>query len=112
VAELSDDVQSLSHDLHSSNWNIWCRCGHEKLCKRVGERQRMEIDSKVKCKVFCDPKSDFPCSEFCRKRSTTRSSTAGQRVEVELREESGEVHLLISDLGKGSISKLPCKGKV
>ena len=78
LAEISDDVQALSHDLHSSKLEyLGCGCGYEKLVQRVRATARWRSTSKMMCEVFCHPNSGFPCSEFCRKRCTTRSSTVG-----------------------------------
>jgi signal transduction histidine kinase len=55
--EISNDVQALSHELHSSK------------LRYLGLVAGMYP-------VPCPSKSDFPCFEFCRKQCTTPSSTA------------------------------------
>ena len=81
TAELSNDVQALSHDLHSSKLEyLGVVAGMKSWCKEFAEHQEMEIDFKADVLIFCHSKSDFPCSEFYRKPCTTRSSTAGSNV--------------------------------
>src|SRR5262249_61446263 len=45
TTEISDDVQALSHDLHSSKLEyLGVVAGMKSWCKEFGERQKMEID--------------------------------------------------------------------
>src|SRR5215467_15449185 len=47
TTELSDDVQALSHELHSSKLDyLGVVAGIKSWCKEFGERQRMEIGFK------------------------------------------------------------------
>jgi signal transduction histidine kinase len=47
MAEISNDVQALSHELHSSKLEYFgVVAGIRSWCKEFGERQRMEIDFK------------------------------------------------------------------
>lgn len=48
AAEISDDVQALSHELHSSKLEyLGVVAGIRSLCKEFGEHQGMEINFKT-----------------------------------------------------------------
>jgi len=45
MSEISNDVQALSHDLHSSQLEyLGAVAGIKSWCREFGERQRMQID--------------------------------------------------------------------
>jgi PAS domain S-box-containing protein len=113
VAELSDDVQSLSHDLHSSKLEyLGVVAGMKSWCKEFGERQRMEIDFKGDVQSVLRPEVGLPLFRVLQEALHNAIKHSGvKRVEVELREESGEVRLLISDLGKGFDLEAAMQGK-
>jgi PAS domain S-box-containing protein len=103
ATELSDDVQALSHEFHSSKLEyLGVVAGIKSWCKEFGERQAMEIDFKS------DVSSVVPFDVgICLFRVLQESlhnaakHSAVKRLEVQLREVSNEIHLIVTDLGRG-----------
>jgi len=103
VTEISDDVQALSHELHSSKLEyLGVISGIRSWCKEFGQRQAMEID------FTSDVTSVVPFDVgVCLFRVLQESlhnvlkHSGVKRVEVQLREVSHEIHLVVADLGRG-----------
>jgi signal transduction histidine kinase len=103
MAELSNDVQAMSHDLHSSKLEyLGVVAGIKSWCKEFGERQRVEID------FSNDVQSPLPfeigLSLFRVLQEALHNAmkhSRVKRIEVQLRENAGEIHLIIRDSGKG-----------
>jgi PAS domain S-box-containing protein len=103
LAQISEDVQALSHELHSSNLDyLGVVAGIRSWCKEFGERQKMEI--------VCthDVRSILPTEiGLCLFRVLQEAlhnavkHSRVKRVEVRLTEQSNEIHLIISDSGAG-----------
>ena len=102
--EISNDVQALSHELHSSKVEYLGAIGGMKSwCKEFGERQGIQI-------VFMNPESKIsppPEVGLCLFRvlqealHNAAKHSGVRRIEVQLWEDSGELHLVVSDLGRG-----------
>ena len=103
TAELSNDVQALSHELHSSKLEyLGVVKGIRSWCKEFGERHKMEVDFRTD--VSHPIPSDIGLTLFrvLQEALHNASKYSGEkRVEVELTEHSNEVHLIIRDSGKG-----------
>jgi PAS domain S-box-containing protein len=101
--ELSNDVQALSHELHSSKLEyLGAVAGIKSWCREFGERQRMEIEFKS------DVASVLPLEVgVCLFRVLQEALhnavkySGAKRVEVQLAEHSNQVHLIVRDSGKG-----------
>ena len=113
VTDISNDVQALSHDLHSSKLEyLGVVAGIKSWCKEFAERQRMEIDFKsdVPTAVPLEiGRSLFRVLQEALHNAVKHSGV--KRVEVQLREESGEIHLITSDSGKGFGVEAALQGK-
>jgi PAS domain S-box-containing protein len=113
TTELSNDVQALSHDLHSSKLEyLGVVAGIRSWCKEFAERQKVEID------FTSDVSSVLPLqvglSLFRVLQEALNNAikhSGGKRIEVQLRQDSGETHLLISDLGRGFDVEAASQGK-
>jgi PAS domain S-box-containing protein len=103
TTELSNDVQALSHELHSSKLEyLGVVSGIKSWCKEFGERQAMKID--FKSDVSTVVPLDIGISLFRVLQEALHNAlkhSGVKRIEVQLHEESGEIHLTIRDLGKG-----------
>jgi PAS domain S-box-containing protein len=103
TAQISDDVQALSHDLHSSKLEyLGVVAGMKSWCKDFAVRQKMEIE--FRSDVSSVPPLAIGLSLFRVLQEALNNAvrhSGVKRIEVQLREESGEIHLVISDLGKG-----------
>jgi PAS domain S-box-containing protein len=113
VTEISADVQALSHDLHSSKLEyLGVLAGIRSWCKEFAERQKMEIDFRA------DVPSVLPLEVgLCTLRvlqealHNAQKHSGVRRVEVQLWEDSNEIHLVVSDLGRGFDVEAASKGK-
>jgi len=103
IAELSGDVQALSHDLHSSKLEyLGALGGMKSWCKEFAERYKLEIE--FRADVSTPIPQDLGVSLFRVLQEALQNAikhSGSIRFEVQLREESGQVHLLVTDSGRG-----------
>jgi PAS domain S-box-containing protein len=113
MAEVSDDVQALSHDLHSSKLEyLGVVAGMKGWCKEFGERQRMDIGFKNDAPGALPLEIGLSLFRVLQEALHNVIKHSGvRRVEVELREDASEIHLLISDSGKGFDVAAALRGK-
>ncbi len=113
ITEISNDVQALSHELHSSKLEyLGVVAGIKSWCKEFSERQRLEID--FKNEVFSALPFDVGLSLFRVIQEALHNAqkhSGVKRIEVQLREDSGEIHLIIRDSGKGFDLEAALQGK-
>ena len=103
TAEISDDVQALSHELHSSKLEyLGVVKGIRSWCNEFGDRQRIEIEFKS------DVMSVLPLEVgVCLFRVLQEAlhnvvkHSGEKRVEVQLAEHSNEIQLIVRDSGRG-----------
>jgi len=101
--EISSDVQALSHELHSSKLEyLGVVGGIRSWCAEFGERQRIKIEFKS------DVSSALPFEiGLCLFRVLQEAlhnaikHSGAKRFKVHLAEHSNEVHLAVSDFGRG-----------
>jgi signal transduction histidine kinase len=103
LGEISNDVQALSHELHSSKLqSLGVVAGIKSWCKEYAERQKIDIECRSDVSSILPMEIGICLFRVVQEALHNAIKHSGvKRVEVQLREESGEVHLLISDLGKG-----------
>src|ERR1700752_2310932 len=113
MAEVSNDVQAMSHDLHSSKLEyLGVVAGIKSWCKEFGERQRVEIH--FSNDVHSALPSEIGLSLFRVLQEALHNAmkhSAVKRIEVQLREDSGGIHLIIRDSGKGFDVEVALQGK-
>jgi PAS domain S-box-containing protein len=113
MQEVSVDVQALSHDLHSSRLEyLGVAAGIKSWCKEFAERQRVEIEfasSLPNALAFDVGLSLFRVLQEALHNATKHSGV--KRIEVQLREDSGEIHLIVRDSGKGFDVQSALQGK-
>jgi len=113
VNEVSSDVQALSHDLHSSKLEyLGVVAGMRSWCTEFAERQRMEIDFRS------DVSSTLPCEVGVTLFRVLQESvhnalkhSAAKRIDVYLREDGSEIHLVVTDRGRGFDIAAALQGK-
>ena len=80
TSEIATDIQSLSHELHSSKLEyLGISCGHERLLPRIrraAETWRLTSKPTI-CPALCHRTFLFASSEYCKKPSTIRQNTVG-----------------------------------
>ena len=113
VNEVSNDVQALSHDLHSSKLEyLGVVAGMRSWCTEFAERQRMEIDFRS------DVTSTLPCEVGLTLFRVLQESvhnalkhSAAKKIDVHLREDGSEIHLVVTDRGRGFDIAAALQGK-
>jgi len=104
ATQITNDVQLLSHELHSSKLEYLGIVGAIKsFCKEYGERQELEIDFKSHDLPTALP-TDLSLSLFRVLQEALRNATKHTRVknfEVRLWGSSDEIHLTVKDSGTG-----------
>jgi signal transduction histidine kinase len=113
TTEISNDVQALSHELHSSKLRyLGFVAGIESWCRESASRQKIEIDCRIDISGAVPLEIGFPLFRVLQEAVNNAFKYSGVgRVEVQLREVRGEVHLIIRDLGKGFDVKAAMQGK-
>ena len=104
TTEISNDVQALSHELHSSKVEYLGAVGGIKSwCKEFGERQGIQIEFKSpEVNISLPPEIGLCLFRVLQEALHNAAKHSGvRRIEVKLREDSGEIHLVVSDLGRG-----------
>jgi len=113
MSEISSDVQAMSHDLHSSKLEyLGVAAGIKSWCKEFGERHRMQIDFNSNVCSVLPLKVGVPLFRVLQEALHNVIKHSGVRqAEVQLREDSGEIHLIVSDLGIGFDVEAALAGK-
>ena len=113
TAEISNDVQALSHDLHSSKLEyLGVVAGMKSWCKEFAERQRMQIDFKSDVPSAVPLQIGLTLFRVLQEALHNVIKHSGARqVEVQLREDSSEIHLIINDSGRGFDPEAAYRGK-
>jgi PAS domain S-box-containing protein len=103
MAEVSNDVQALSHDLHSSKLEyLGAVAGIESWCKEFAERQKVEIDFRSSVRSVLPLEVGRSLFRVLQEALHNFIKHSGvKRAEVQLLEDGGEIHLVIGDSGKG-----------
>jgi PAS domain S-box-containing protein len=103
ATEISNDVQALSHELHSSKLEyLGAVAGIKSWCKEFAERQKIQID--FRSDVISPLPLEIGLSVFRVLQEALHNAlkhSGVKRVEVELSEHSDDIHLTIRDSGKG-----------
>ena len=104
AAEIANDVQVLSHELHSAKLEyLGVAGGMRSWCREFADRHEMEIDFKSSEGLSSPPSEISLCLFRVLQESlhNVAKHSGVKHVEVRLREESNEIQLLVSDLGRG-----------
>ncbi|HXQ35002.1 MAG TPA: PAS domain S-box protein, partial [Anaerolineales bacterium] len=113
ISEISSDVQGLSHDLHSSKLEyLGVVAGIKSWCKEFGERQRVELDFNNDVNSVLPFEIGLSLFRVLQEALHNATKHSGvKRIEVQLREDSGEIHLMIRDSGRGFDVDAALQGK-
>jgi PAS domain S-box-containing protein len=113
TTEISNGVQALSHDLHSSQLEyLGVVAGMKSWCKEFGERQGMQIDCRHDVRSTVPTEIGLCLFRVVQEALHNATKHSGvKRVEVELHEESREIHLTVSDSGRGFDLETAKQGK-
>jgi PAS domain S-box-containing protein len=104
TSEIAADIQSLSHELHSSRLQfLGIAAAIRGFCREFGEQQKVEID----CKIHDLPVPLSPDISLCFFRvlqealHNSAKHSGVRHFEVELWGTPDEIHLTVSDSGAG-----------
>ena len=103
IEQISHDVQALSHELHSSKLEyLGVVSTMKSWCREFGERQRMEINFSSETESTLSFEVGLSLFRVLQEALHNTVKHSGvKRVEVQLAEHSGEIHLTIHDSGIG-----------
>ena len=113
ISDISDDVEALSHELHSSKLQyLGAVAGIKSWCREFGERQNLEIDFGSDAGIILPFEIGVCLLRVLQEalHNAVKHSDV-KRVEVRLLGESNQVHLIVSDSGKGFNVESAMKGK-
>jgi signal transduction histidine kinase len=113
TTEISDDVQALSHDLHSSKLEyLGVVSGIKSWCKEFAERQKIKVDFTSGVQSILPPEIGLTLFRVLQEALHNAIKYSGvKRVEVQLHEKSGEIHLIVRDSGTGFDVEAALQGK-
>jgi PAS domain S-box-containing protein len=113
TTQITNDVQLLSHELHSSNLEyLGIVRAAMNFCKEFGERQKVEVDFQSHDLPTALPNElSLPLFRVLQEalRNATKHSGV-KRFEVRLWGSTGEIHLTVSDRGAGFDTEAAMKG--
>jgi PAS domain S-box-containing protein len=103
LAEISNDVQALSHELNSSKLDyLGVTAGLKSWCREISARHKIEIDFYSDVAIVLPLDLGKPLFRVLQEALHNAIKYSGVRqFKVQVREHPAEVHLLISDSGKG-----------
>jgi PAS domain S-box-containing protein len=113
ITEISNNVQALSHELHSSKLEyLGVVAGIESWCQDFSGRQKVEIDFKNEVSSALPFELGLSLFRVLQEALHNAQKHSGvKRIEVQLREDSGEIHLVVSDLGRGFDLETAMRGR-
>lgn len=103
LRQISDDVQAISHDLHSSKLEYLGAIGGMKSwCREIAERHKIEVVFRSGFSGNLPLDLGLPLFRVLQEAVNNSIKHSEQKqVEVQLFEESSEIHLIVRDSGKG-----------
>ena len=113
LRQISDDVQAISHDLHSSKLELLgVIAGMKSWCREVAERHKIEVAFRSDFPGNLSLAVGLPLFRVLQEAVSNSIRHSGdKRVEVQLRGDSGEIHLIARDSGKGFDVETALRGK-
>ena len=113
VDDISSDVQALSHELHSSKLEyLGIVKGIRSWCKEFAEQQRIEIDFRSEVISVLPFEVGVSLLRVLQEALHNAVKHSGvKRVEVQITQHSREIHLTVTDSGKGFDFESAIQGK-
>ena len=103
ITEIANDIQGVAHDLHSSNLEyLGVAAAMKSWCKEFGERQKLEINCTHDVRTALPTEIGICLFRVLQEALHNAVKHSGvKQIEVKLLEEPGEIHLIVSDSGRG-----------
>ena len=113
ITGLSNDVQALSHELHSSKLEyLGVVAGIKSWCKEFAGRHNLEIEFTSGVSSTLPSYIGLCLFRVLQEAAHNAVKYSGvKRIEVQLQEESGQIHLNVSDSGAGFDVEAALQGK-
>jgi PAS domain S-box-containing protein len=113
LRQISHDVQAISHDLHSSKLEyLGAVAGMKSWCKEVAGRHKIEVAFRNDLSGSLPLDLGLPLFRVLQQAVDNAIKHSGvNRIEVDLREDSGEIYLIVRDAGKGFEVEKAMRGK-
>lgn len=113
IRQISEDVQAISHDLHSSKLEILGVVGAMKSwCKEVSDRHEIDVAFRNDFPGSLPFDLGIPLFRVLQQAVDNAIKHSGEkRIEVQLREDLGEIQLIVRDAGKGFDLESATRGK-
>jgi PAS domain S-box-containing protein len=113
LRQISDDVQAMSHDLHSSKLEyLGAVPGMKSWCKEIADRCQIEVAFRSDFSGYLPLDVGLPLFRVLQEVVNNSIKHSGaKQIKVELSEDSGEIHLILSDSGKGFDVETALRGK-
>src|SRR5215813_7905000 len=101
------------HDLHSSKLEyLGVVAGMKSWCREVADRHKIAVEFKSNFSGNLPLDVGLPLFRVLQQAVNNAIKHSGEkRVEVQLREDSGEIHLIVHDSGKGFDVETAMRGK-
>ena len=103
ASEISMGVHNLSHELHFATLDyLGLVSGMRSWCEEYGARQKLEIDFKSDDVPTLPQDTSLCLFRVLQEALHNAAKYSGvKRIEVQLTKNSGEIHLIVSDSGRG-----------
>ena len=103
TSEISTGVHNLSHELHFATLDyLGLVSGMRSWCEEYGARQKLEIDFKSDGVPTLPQDTSLCLFRVLQEALHNAAKYSGvKRIEVQLTKNSGEIHLIVSDSGRG-----------
>jgi len=113
LSQISEDVQALSHELHSSKLQyLGAVAGLRSWCKEFAERHKIEIDFTSNGTSSLPLEIGITLLRVLQEALQNAVKYSGaKRIGVQLQEGLGEIHLIVSDSGRGFDVDTALRGK-
>jgi PAS domain S-box-containing protein len=113
LCQISNDVQALSHDLHSSKLEyLGAIAGMKGWCKEVCQRHKVEINFENDFARSLPLEIGLPLFRVLQEAVSNAIKHSGEKsIKVKLRETAGELHLVVRDSGAGFDCEAALRGK-
>jgi PAS domain S-box-containing protein len=113
LRRISDDVQALSRDLHSTKLKyLGAIPGMKSWCNEFAERQKIEVEFKDDVQSALPLDIGLPLFRVLQEGLHNAFKHSGvRRMKVLVREDSGQLHLIIADSGRGFDVEAAMQGK-
>jgi len=103
IISISTDIHAVAHDLHSSKLEyLGVAAGMKSWCREFAERRKLEVDCVHGVRSALPSEIALCLFRVLQQALDNAAKHSGvKHIDVQLHEESGEVHLVVSDSGRG-----------